>query len=726
MRTTTVKGSSDWWARAAAPRVPSSHGVGHVLRAASSTRRHHVQCAAPLRRVHPMLGVALLLLICTAAAAPQVQAKQLNPGQVAPEFSLPALDGTDVILSESFLRNQPFTALVFWNTECPECVNAVERCGSFEDSLRTLGVQLLGINDDTENINSVRDLLRAREIGFLQLSDSDRQVALSFGAEPFSFSLFILDSASVVYDVFYDRPADVKEVLFGMVDNARSRAGKLTAVARETLAPGTTVTAAPAAISFSGELRLRAMDLQVEVEPNRLDDPTGPYGEALEAGRYLTHRLQMTLGARLSERFSAGALIRISSEDEDVLELGPQYFANQLGSVYVKYAAGGFQARLGYFDAYFTPLSLMRWDAEDNPKSGGSTGSCACIGSAGALLTGSLEELGPTLTFEGLDVAWPLAPFADVRAFYAIPRTAHEVSYIDYYGGREGIEEFRYRRDLYGIRAGFNPSYFFRALSSSISLHSIVARDEEKSATLPVPGLEALVPAVNNQVYGGEITLPLHRNLTVQAEFDRSRLDSDVRKSPDPIVWGTGILASVKLGISEGVSASAAYLRTSEDFSSAYSALSYEPNREGARGSVSLGGDKFGVELFAKYLKPIQEDSQQVSGTWAHYVLQEELTGGLWVSGRLMAQFEAGCGWILRRENHDARSYGPLQPPQPEVHLGSGLELDDHVASLQLGRDLGPGNRAELLYQYVKHTDGVHSANDYSAHRTSLQLSVRF
>jgi len=672
----------------------------------------------------------LLVLIAAATVISSASAAQVSPGRKAPEFNLPLLSGGGSIEFVVFLRNQPLTMLIFWNSECGECVKALQKCGSFEDSALALGVRLLGINDDVGNINSVKGLLENGNARFPQLSDADRRVTTLFGGEPFSFSLVLVDSGGVVQDVFYDRPMELKEVFWGMIAGARELPGTgeestNSSPALEVPGAGTSsVDEEQSRMRVSGQVRSRAMDIRLGQDPLSLTEPTGLYGETLEEGRFLTHRFELELGASIGDGLDAGALFRLSNEDEKVLELGPQYFANTLGSVYVQYSGRGFRARLGYFDTHFTPLSLMRWDAEDNPRLGGQSGSCACAGAAGAILLGSLEELGPSLTFEGLDLYWPFAPYADVRAFYALPRIAHEVSYEEYISHSGSLLDFRYRRDLYGVRANFNPGSILGSLSPALSLHSVVTRDDEESATLPREGLDFFVPAINDQVYGGTMAITLHRRFAAKAEFDRTRMDPDVRGSSDTIVWGSGFLGTIEAEISERANVSASYYQASEGFASAYSALSYEPGRRGVRGTARLGVKRLELELFAKYLEPVEADSERVLGTPGYYVLQSDFTLGLWMSGHVLSFLQVGGGWVFRRQTHDVYPSVFVEPN--DITYGTGLRLDDHVLNVEVGRDFGSRNKVELTYQYLRHTDEVNPTNEYSAHRTSLQCSLRF
>ncbi len=664
---------------------------------------------------------------------------QLNPGRPAPEFILPGMDGKGLFASQLLLEELPHTLLIFWNTDCEECLKAVEACDALADSLGTLGVGLVGINHEAGGVGPALDFLRDRGIRFLQLSDVDRRVTTEYGAEQFSFSVFLIDSAGIVQDFFYDTPPDAQKLLFNMLAPvlespvARPEQAEATGgVASRSVGKGLAGVRRAAirterirsGIRVTGDLRVRALDLQVLEDDWGPSEPTGPYGEALEQGKSLTYRLQCQVTAEVASWLAAGALLRLSNESEEVLELGPQYFSNEMGSVFARYLGGSFSARLGYFDAHFSPLSLMRWDIEDNPRTGGRTSSCACAGSAGAYLLQSLEELGPDLTFEGLDLSWGFQSLATVRAFYAVPRTAHGVSYAALEPGSETLLDFRYRRDLYGIRADFSPWYAAGTPRPGVSFHSIVARDDEESASLPLAGYEWLVSATNGQVYGGRITLPVGHTFSVEAEFDRTRTDDDVRQASDDIRYGKGFLGTVEADPAAWLSASAACLYTSDDFVSAYSALSYVPNRRGARLSLNFHLDRLGVDLFAKYLEPVEPDSLE-STVISTLVLENELAVGVWGAVPLVSGIEAGAGWVMERGTYDAYRAGGVYVPE-ELGFGRGLTRGKHIFTAQVERILDRKSHVDLLYQYTKYSDETDSRNDFSSHRTSLQVTAAF
>jgi peroxiredoxin Q/BCP len=105
-------------------------------------------------------------------------AKRLEPGDPAPDFTLPDADGNQVTLSS--YRGQRVIVYFYPAAMTPGCTK--EAC-DFRDSLAGLGrsgVAVLGISPDAPS-----KLARFREkegINFPLLSDSDRTVLEAYGA----------------------------------------------------------------------------------------------------------------------------------------------------------------------------------------------------------------------------------------------------------------------------------------------------------------------------------------------------------------------------------------------------------------------------------------------------------------------------------------------------------------------------------------------------------------
>jgi len=668
----------------------------------------------------------------------------LESGVIAPEFTLPSLGGETTFHSTDLFQSQPFTLLVFWNSECPQCLEALAKCQEFSDTADAHGIRLVGINDDIENLAFVRSFLKTERIVFPQLSDIDRTVAVAYGADAYSLSLFLIDSSGIAREIVYDRPPDVQAALFDMLKKASQSAfigrveqdaggqpprpkGEQSGRIEALEASVSALRKEASRITVAGDVRIRAMDMQIDRTSPVGGAPSGPYGEALEQGKSITHRFQCELGTKITNSVMAGALLRLSNEDEKILALGPQYFSRTEGSAFAQYTSSFLSIRLGYFDTYFTPLSLMRWDLEDNPKSGGRASGCACAGATGAVLLQSLEELGPTLTFEGANVSSAVADLIDVNAFYGRPRSAHEVTTAEYLANPEALGDFAYRQDLYGLRATFNAGRLTGLARPSVSLHYVTARDDEESAKFPGTAYDHRGFAVKNEVYGAALSVPFQSKLSLDMEFDRTRWDGDVRSAADGVAWGTGWLGTLRAELLPGLRTSAAYFYLSDGFHSAYGALSYPSGRKGARGNVSVTAGPFYCDLFAKYAKPHEYFAPVplcgVSRCYEESRFDDQLTVGLWVSANVLRLFEVGGGWILEREAWDLYDVDPVLPAGRE-HLER--ERKKNTLTFELTHAFSARNSAEFLYQYIDYEDEIFPDDGYTAQRTSLQFSLRF
>lgn len=106
------------------------------------------------------------------------QPKQPQPGETAPEFTLPAADGKMVSLAD--FRGQNEVVLFFYpRDDTPGCTR--EAC-SFRDSFeafRDAGAQVIGISSDSGS--SHRQFAERFRLPFLLLSDQDGSVRARYG-----------------------------------------------------------------------------------------------------------------------------------------------------------------------------------------------------------------------------------------------------------------------------------------------------------------------------------------------------------------------------------------------------------------------------------------------------------------------------------------------------------------------------------------------------------------
>ena len=91
-------------------------------------------------RLTPMIGLLALLIGC---AAPTGQAAQPVVGAEAPDFTLPALSGETLRLSEL----QGHVVIInFWASWCQPCVNETPRLVSWYEQHRDVGLQVIGVD----------------------------------------------------------------------------------------------------------------------------------------------------------------------------------------------------------------------------------------------------------------------------------------------------------------------------------------------------------------------------------------------------------------------------------------------------------------------------------------------------------------------------------------------------------------------------------------------------
>jgi len=113
-------------------------------------------------------------------------------GRVAQDFTLKALDGDKVSLSE--LRGK-VVLLDFWATWCPPCRKELPEVDKLRQQYADKGLVVLGIND--EDSGTVKSFLKKHEYGLPVLMDSKRDVHRMYGARAIP-TVIIVDKNGVI------------------------------------------------------------------------------------------------------------------------------------------------------------------------------------------------------------------------------------------------------------------------------------------------------------------------------------------------------------------------------------------------------------------------------------------------------------------------------------------------------------------------------------------------
>lgn len=102
----------------------------------------------------------------------------VEPGKKAPEFTLPADDGTKIKLSA--LRGSPVVVYFYPRDNTPGCTREACAFRDRKSALTKLGASVLGISGDSvASHEKFRDKFK---LNFPLLSDADHKVAEKFGA----------------------------------------------------------------------------------------------------------------------------------------------------------------------------------------------------------------------------------------------------------------------------------------------------------------------------------------------------------------------------------------------------------------------------------------------------------------------------------------------------------------------------------------------------------------
>jgi hypothetical protein len=438
----------------------------------------------------------------------------------------------------------------------------------------------------------------------------------------------------------------------------------------------------PDGLELSGDVRLR-----LRLVDSAQESPVfGTYGEILNRGFSQKQRFILEATYPVAACVTVGGKVRVSNEDDDLLRSGPEYLSSKFGSAFVAYDTPAAQARLGYYDVHYTPLSLMRWDLRDDPEGGG--GGCAvCPGTpgvAGTILGESLEELGPVLTFEGLRLVLSPAEAVGCDGFFARSSVLGETYDVLTYGGRVKLTRY------------------LGHTSSLMDISILAVRSEEDKRSKEADLISHPKP-FRNTVVGLAWSLPVLRWLELEGEWTYTDSQDQTDRLPD--IAGNGTIAGLGAKLAGGLRAEASYIYLSPNWDSYFRALSYSYNRRGPRARLEYQQGPFLVALFGKYLTtidPVKFRVDRPAGTVAYPTLSARayLTAA--------PGLNLGLATILSGEG--------LQEDGPS------LDTDNRRTTLlgTITYEFGRASSVTLEERYVKHSFA--EDDDYSVSMLSLYV----
>ncbi len=187
-------------------------------------------------------------------------------------------------------------------------------------------------------------------------------------------------------------------------------------------------------LTITGYMRIRVSHINADNT-----SATGPFGELIENGGKSLFLLKPTIELEVMDNIVLGSHFRLTNISNSAMFGAPDYYLYQLVSPYINAEFGNAKLVLGYFQEYFSELTLIRWDKDDNPPgAGGSESGCPeCSGMPGVMSFDNLEEIDKELGFNGYHFQyapeWETGNI-DFKIFYTQPTVVdREVTYYNRY-----------------------------------------------------------------------------------------------------------------------------------------------------------------------------------------------------------------------------------------------------------------------------------------------------
>ena len=130
-----------------------------------------------------IVGATVFLIISSRRPEP------VKTGDDAPDFTLPALEGSRISLRDP---GSHVIVVNFWATWCPPCVEETPSLERFAEEMQAYGVRVIGVSVD-EDEAALRKFVSEAQLSFPIARDPERTVATRYGTSKFP-ETYIVDS----------------------------------------------------------------------------------------------------------------------------------------------------------------------------------------------------------------------------------------------------------------------------------------------------------------------------------------------------------------------------------------------------------------------------------------------------------------------------------------------------------------------------------------------------
>ena len=161
-----------------------------------------------------MKGLAVVLSLAAACAAPLPALAVPRVGNAAPAFSLPTVGGKTLTLES--LRGNP-VYLNFYATWCVPCNEEAPVIGRLSNRYKARGLTVLGV-DELENPQKAKEFLTKYHLAYNAVVDDDGKAGKDFGALGLPVHVFI-DRGGIVrtYRLGEMNPDEIETAIKGIL-----------------------------------------------------------------------------------------------------------------------------------------------------------------------------------------------------------------------------------------------------------------------------------------------------------------------------------------------------------------------------------------------------------------------------------------------------------------------------------------------------------------------------
>jgi peroxiredoxin len=177
-----------------------------MVTAALSGDREASQRRSERRRAWTALWVGLSLVLCAGLPTP---AAALEPGDEAPGFTLPVLDGEGSVSLDRYRGKVVW--LDFWASWCPPCLMSLPRLEDMRKEIPAKDFQIVAINVDHDPKKALKFLAK-NPVGYPSASDPEGGLPTKYGLEtmPTSYLIDRMGVIRVVHKGF--REGDIEKI----------------------------------------------------------------------------------------------------------------------------------------------------------------------------------------------------------------------------------------------------------------------------------------------------------------------------------------------------------------------------------------------------------------------------------------------------------------------------------------------------------------------------------